>query len=530
MLGREIEHYRIESKLGQGGYGDVYRAVDTRLERPVALKILRPLGLDAETLRRRFLREARAMAAINHPNVVTIHEIREEGEELCLCTEFIDGPTLADYFESTPRTVEAVLEIGIALLHALEALHDKGIVHRDLKPANVMRTESGVVKLMDFGIAVGDELDSVTVEGSVSGTVGYMSPEQLRGLRLDARSDLFSLGAVLYECLTGNRPFGGQTASECIAATLANDPEPIGNDSGSIPPRLVRAITKSLAKDRKERFADAAAMRAELEGIAASLGSDAPDESPAPNAPAPAQADARTPARPASRIPKLRIGLGLGFVTLVLVLYVLFSSSGIDGPNSTSSTNSKSTARGATGGATGAAEAPLGFEAKILLVNEEDDSERTLLADGDVIREGDRIHCEVLADRAFHLYVFYRDSGGAWAKLFPSGSPGEPSNPLAESAEGHRIPRNYNLRVDDQAGEERFWFVASEEPVSRLEDLLTSLDLPPGPAAIPSSAFDEAQEIVLRGFQFEAVAHDPEELPAVASRHGVTIVRTLLHE
>lgn len=264
LTGRVVSHYAVSSTIGSGGMGVVYRAEDTRLHRPVALKFLPPsLSRDAHAMERLRV-EARAASALDHPNIGTVHEFGETEEgQLFIAMAYYDGETLRERIERGVVPVEETLDYAVQLARALSRAHAAGIVHRDVKPANVLLTSEGVVKLVDFGIAkVADA--QLTQEGTTIGTTGYMSPEQTRGNTVDARADVWALGVVLYEMLTGTRPFRGDYAQAVVYSILHEEPAPL---SDAIPDALVAVVERCLAKDPEARYADGAAVLADLESV-----------------------------------------------------------------------------------------------------------------------------------------------------------------------------------------------------------------------------------------------------------------------
>ena len=279
MDGQVAGHYRVLEKLGEGGMGVVYKARDTRLGRIVAIKLLAPDRVSDPIRKQRFFQEARTASALNHPNIVTVYDIASEGQSDFLVMEFVPGKTLEEIVRRKPLGYREAIDYGLQIADALSAAHASGIVHRDIKPSNVMVTEEGRVKVLDFGLAklaeqgpVGQEeptrtLQQRTEEGLVVGSVPYMSPEQAEGRAVDGRTDVFSLGALLYEMCTGRRAFSAETPAATLAAVITKDPPPIEQFAPDTPVELQRAILRCLRKDPNRRFQSMLDLKLTLEEL-----------------------------------------------------------------------------------------------------------------------------------------------------------------------------------------------------------------------------------------------------------------------
>jgi serine/threonine protein kinase/Tol biopolymer transport system component len=276
-----LGRYEIRSQIGAGGMGEVYLADDTLLRRPVAIKVLTADYTQDEERLHRFEREAYTASSLNHPNIVTIYEIGSESGFHFIATEYVDGESLRQYLRVSQMDLREVLDVAIQVVSALTAAHEAGIVHRDIKPENIMRRRDGYLKVLDFGLAkLTDEATTTetdteaptqvmlkTEPGRVMGTINYMSPEQARGRDIDARTDIFSLGVVLYEMVAGRRPFAGDTKSDVLAAVLMLEPEPLAKRFPEVPAELNRIVTKSLRKDREERYQTAKELLVDLKNL-----------------------------------------------------------------------------------------------------------------------------------------------------------------------------------------------------------------------------------------------------------------------
>ena len=266
MVGKQIQQYQFVEKLGAGGMGEIYKAHDSRLNRTVAIKVLPSAKSGDPDRRRRFLHEAQAASGLNHPSIITIHDVISDDNTEYMVMEYVQGRTLNDLIPKGGLRVPQALKYAMQMADALAAAHAAGIIHRDLKPANIMVTDSGFVKILDFGLAkltdrtadLGDNTQTIgaplTVEGAILGTVSYMSPEQAQGMKIDTRSDVFSFGAVLYEMVTGKRAFEGESSLSTLSSILRDETAPIGNFAPDVPQELEAVIQRCLRKNPDERF------------------------------------------------------------------------------------------------------------------------------------------------------------------------------------------------------------------------------------------------------------------------------------
>ncbi|MBN2366898.1 MAG: serine/threonine-protein kinase, partial [Calditrichaeota bacterium] len=320
MIGKTISHYKILEKLGEGGMGVVYKAHDTKLERILALKFL-PFHLTkSDPDKARFLQEARAAAALNHPNVCTIHEIHDEGDSPFIVMEYVEGRTLRDIIHeinNLPKVLNLgeVVDSAIQIGEALKAAHSKSIIHRDIKSENIMVTETGQVKVMDFGLAKLRGSVKLTKTSSTVGTIAYMSPENIKGQEVDARSDIFSFAVVLYEMLTGQLPFKGEYDSAMLYAILNEEPEPVQKYRSDLSSELLHVLNRALEKDPDERYQSINDMLIDLKR----LKRDTDRISRKTLTEMPVQ-----PARKKSVNSKIGLWLFAGAIALAVILFILF--------------------------------------------------------------------------------------------------------------------------------------------------------------------------------------------------------------
>jgi serine/threonine protein kinase len=351
LAGQTVSHYVFLEKLGAGGMGEIYRARDSRLNRMVAVKVLSPGKTHDPERRRRFIQEAQAASALNHPNIITIHDILPEGDTQYMVMELVAGKTLHELISGGRLPIPQVLQLATQMANALAVAHAAGIIHRDFKPANVMVTGYGLVKILDFGLAkltdlstprtvdgVQDTLTAapLTREGSIMGTVNYMSPEQAEGLKVDHRSDIFSFGAVLYEMVTGQRAFDGDSGISALSAVLRDEVKPIHEIAPEVPAELADIVNRCLRKSPAARWQSMNEVEAELSNLKRRSDSGvfrsppASSMSPVSSPPRtgqpvskPIPAGAAAVSAPTNRVLKL---VSLGFLCLAIVVLAILTA------------------------------------------------------------------------------------------------------------------------------------------------------------------------------------------------------------
>lgn len=484
LVGQSIGHYQVLALLGSGGMGDVYLARDTRLGRKVALKLLPDYLTDDESRIRRFKQEARAASALNHPNVLTIYEIEQAGGRYFIATEFVEGETLRQRLKRGSFRPGEALGVAAQIAGALSKAHQAGIVHRDIKPENVMLDAEGRVKVLDFGLAkytqplsggaaVDADTESVhTVPGMLMGTTAYMSPEQARGLAVDARTDVWSLGVVLYEMLAGRAPFGGQTSSDVLAAVLEREPEALIQESPGTPNELQRIVRKALRKDREKRYQtskdlalDLESLRREME-VEAGSGRAAPSNTAMPGSPAAARATRNTSA-----------------TALVLAAVLLLAAAAIVGawvwrssnPLTASKTNPVTVETTAPPAAAGP-ERSLVYSILVQKYRDGRPFEAPFRLAGEINFEKDyRVRLSFGSPQDGHLYILNEGPAepgrpSPYVILFPSPTANGGESRLVAGRQV-QVPERSWLQFDAERGTEKVWLVWSAESVPALEAL-----------------------------------------------------------
>ncbi len=492
VAGQVVEHYQIVAPLGKGGMGEVYLASDTKLDRKVALKLLLAQFTNRKDLLRRFIQEAKAASSLNHPNIITIHEIGETKGVHFIATEFIDGQTLKQRMRTARLKLAEVLDVATQVASALQAAHAAGLVHRDIKPENIMLRPDGYVKVLDFGLAkltqksgqsntedseMGTMLRGHTKPGTVMGTYDYMSPEQARGQVLDQRTDIFSLGIVMYEMVAGSRPFAAATSVDTMVSILEKEPLPL--EGSEVPAELQRIISRALRKDREERYQrikdlliDLKTLKEEL-SFAQKLERSRPPRSSAglstkragTEAPTTIQprvvaatADPSTPARPTRRfIPVALVALVLaGFVIGGAVLWQRRGSTpAIPAPAKT-------------------AERTMSYWITVQKYRDGKAYQDPFRLRDDINFEKDyRIRLHLTSAQSGRLYLLNEGPAGAdetptYNVLFPSETANNGSALVTENQD-IQVPQQSWFQFDEQQGTEKIWVVWAAQEVTEME-------------------------------------------------------------
>jgi serine/threonine protein kinase len=497
MVGQAVAHYQIVAPLGKGGMGEVYLASDTKLNRKVALKILPAEFTNHKERLRRFIQEAKTASSLNHPNIITIHEIGQAESTHFIATEFIDGQTLRQLLAHTRMTLPEILEVSMQAANALQAAHAVGIVHRDIKPENIMLRTDGYVKVLDFGLAkltekssklktadsdVDTMLKAHTKPGSVLGTVNYMSPEQARGQVLDQRTDVFSLGLVLYEMAAGRPPFVAATSVDTLVSILEREPPPLDEYSPEVPTEFQRIVSKALRKDREERYQtikdlliDLKSLKEEL-SFTQKLERSRPPRSSAGLSTKHAATESRTTIQtrtetatagpsPEKTVGRKRLVLPMAFVALVLAGLAIVGAALWRRGGSTPATTAPSTAL---------VQRALSYWITVQKYRDGKPYQEPFRLRDDINFEKDyRIRLNITSSQSGRLYLLNEGPAGSdqtptFNLLFPSETANNGSAVL-KGNEPIQVPQQSWFQFDEQQGTEKLWLVWSEKDVPELE-------------------------------------------------------------
>lgn len=483
LVGQSISHYQVIALLGSGGMGDVYLARDTRLGRQVALKLLPDYLTDDESCIRRFKQEARAASALNHPNVLTVYEIEQADDRYFIVTEFVEGETLRQRLKGGRiRPYEAV-GVAAQIAAALSKAHQEGIVHRDIKPENIMLDAEGRIKVLDFGLAKYTWAPSVdaadkanaesvhTLPGMLMGTTAYMSPEQARGLPVDARTDIWSLGVVLYEMLAGRAPFGGQTPSDTLAAILEREPEPFAKEDSGLPSELERIVGKALRKDREKRYQTSKDLALDLESLRRELEAAANPGRVAP-------VDTATQELPAARATRNQSTMALVLLAVLLLAAAAIVGSWVLRPSNPAPTAATTPETFGTVPTTPTAvpERSLVYSILVQKYRNGRPFETPFQLGGEINFEKDyRVRLIIRSTQDGYLYILNEgptETGepSPYVILFPSPTTNDGQSRL-DADKQVQVPERSWLQFDAEQGTEKVWLVWSAESVPALEAL-----------------------------------------------------------
>ena len=488
--GEHLGAYLILDHLGTGGMGEVYLAQDSRLDRTVALKILAPEVAADKRRMQRFRQEAKVTSSLNQPNILTIFEFGEEGEMTFLAAEFVDGETLREHVRAKRLKLSEILEISIQILAALEAAHEANIVHRDIKPENVMiRRRDHVVKVLDFGLAKVTEkgkgtlnseaatlTEFKTAPGLIMGTVNYMSPEQAQAKPVDARSDIWSTGVILYEMVAGTNPFGGTTSAHTIVEILEKEPAPLARGGGpEVPAELQRIVSKSIAKDPDERYQTAKDMLIDLRNLKRRLEVDAEIQRSASfgqsgigtiESPLPAR---QTQPEPSGSARNKR-------ALIVALVAIVAAVAGVFGVNAWRERNRANAPISANLPATPVIARTLTYWITVQKFKDDKVFQEPFDLAGEINFEANyRIRLNVGSDQPGYLYVLNEGPTDdakelQYIAVFPSPTANSGSEVLAPG-QMIRIPDQSWLRFDEEQGVEKLWLVFSQQPVPELDGI-----------------------------------------------------------
>ena len=495
LTGQVVGHYQIIRPLGKGGMGEVYLASDAKLGRKVALKLLPAEFTGHKERLRRFIQEAKTASSLNHPNIITIHEIGEAEGVQFIATEFIDGQTLKQRMKHARMKLPEILDVSIQTANALQAAHAAGIVHRDIKPENIMLRPDGYVKVLDFGLAkltekshlstpADSEIDTIakaqTVPGTVLGTVKYMSPEQARGQVLDQRTDVFSLGIVLYEMAANRIPFAGATRMDTLVSILEKDPVPLDQYAPEVPPEFQRIISKALRKDREERYQTIKDLLIDLKSLkedltfAQKLQRSQPPQSRVGPATTPASTEAMTTDQQAAvatdgQLPQKAVSRNRRILAVAVGVIVL-AALGIGGVILWR--------RGAStpviSNPAPALQRTMNYWITVQKYRDGKPYQEPFRLRDDINFEKDyRIRLSINSPQSGRLYLLNEGPAGAdqtptFNVLFPSETANNGSALLAENQQ-IQIPQQSWFQFDEQQGTEKIWLVWAEKDVPELE-------------------------------------------------------------
>jgi serine/threonine protein kinase len=541
LVGRSIGYYQVLALLGSGGMGDVYLARDTRLGRKVALKLLPDYLTDDESRIRRFKQEARAASALNHPNVLTIYEIEQAGGRYFIATEFVEGETLRQRLKGGRLGPGEALGIAAQIAGALSKAHQAGIIHRDIKPENVMLDAEGRVKVLDFGlakytqplsgVAAGDANTEIvhTVPGILMGTTAYMSPEQARGIAVDARTDVWSLGVVLYEMLAGRKPFGGQTPSDVLAAILEREPEPLAEEGSGAPEALQRIVRKALRKDREKRYQTSKDLAFALESLRREMEAEAVSGRATPINTAILGSPAASRATRNKRATALVLAaLLLPAAAAIIGAWVWRSSN----PLTASKTNPVTVETTAPPAAAGP-ERSLVYSILVQKYRGGRPFEAPFRLGGEINFEKDyRVRLSLGSPQDGHLYILNEGPAGSsqpspFVILFPSPTANEGLSSLS-AGQQVQVPEQSWLQFDAEQGTEKIWLVWSADSISALE-AIKSFANPRDRGLISDPKLNDAVRDFLQAHQSpRAVAERDEEKKEVVLRSKGAILAHLL--